>query len=794
MSNKNKKAKQNTTNMTFAELFEVYKSNVYPGMVEHLAEELGPGITVEAIERLGVGYYPGNGCWVYAERDSKGNIIGLQEQYHNKKKYMMPGSKRGLTYPYNSDHAVGDKKYDAGKYGWVQIHRTGLECPICAKKDWCRVSPDYEDPQGPSAVACSRISQGSIREIPPDSHLFILDAKRQGTITGAGHSVLPLTDLPIPIVEGPSDVLAAMSLGFIAIGRPSAPGGMELLKDMPLANKEVWCMGENDIAHRPDGTAYYPGKEGLQKTFINVRKITDNIKCLLPPETFKDLRQWVQGGLTQASLFEYVGEHGEDNKTIDPNLFASDAASHIAKRLMDEQYRLDGVPLLRNYHGQWAMWNEGRHENLDPLVFEGGLWRFVEGKQFIKPSVKDVDNIVDYKATRAKIKDIAGALSMWCPVKKDPPVYLEPKDTDPDPSDLLICKNGMLDVEKYIRTGNIDLLPPDPRLFAYNIFPYDFDPNIRSTLFEDTINDMFNGDAECIRILAQWFGYNLVPDMTQEKLMLFIGDTRSGKGTLLETLHGMLGSNQYSATDFQTLASKHGLYSLVGKLAATLGDARTPRKAEAGIALQTILKISGGDPVTVDPKYVQPFDIHLTCRFTIAMNNLPGFHDPAKALLARSLILNFPNSYMGREDPTLKKRLKKEAMEGRLINFALEGLKDLREQSKFTMPSSSESLLQELEELTAPVTAFVGECCYKDPEAYITKDVLFESWQIWCQKNGHTVGCKSYFGRWVKQACPGLKSFQPRVNGRQQWAFKGLDLQDWCYEQYLARPKGQTGR
>ena len=126
------KAKQkNTTGLTFAELFEIYKSNVYPSMIQDLAEELGPGITPESIEGLGVGYYPGNYCWIFAERNTKGDIIGLQEQYHGGKKFMAPGSKRGLVYAYNSDHAIGNKKYDAGNFGWIQIHRTGLACPKC---------------------------------------------------------------------------------------------------------------------------------------------------------------------------------------------------------------------------------------------------------------------------------------------------------------------------------------------------------------------------------------------------------------------------------------------------------------------------------------------------------------------------------------------------------------------------------------------------------------------------------------------------------------------------------------
>jgi putative DNA primase/helicase len=579
-------------------------------------------------------------------------------------------------------------------------------------------------------------------------------------------------------VEGASDVLAAMALGFVAIGRPSAPGGMEILKEMPLAGKEVWIIGDNDAG---------AGKAGMQKTYLNIKGMTENVKCILPPEGIKDLRQWVQRGLIQTSLFEYVGEHGDDNKTVDPNLFANDIAFLIAERFMNEHHMLNGIPVLRSYRGQWVQWSKDHYEDLSSAIFKGELYKFLEGKQFIKINTKGVEDIVPYKPTRAKVNDIIDALNTWCPIEKDPPTWLD-YENHPHPSDLIIFKNGMLDVSEYMK-GNIVLHNPDPRLFTYNIFPYVFNEDVWSNLYEDTYNQIFNEDAECIRTLAQWFGYNLVPDMTQEKLMLFIGDTRSGKSTILETLHGMLGKDQYSATSFQALANTHGLYSLIGKLAATLGDARTPRRGEADTALQTILQISGGDPVTVNPKYIQPFDVHLTCRFTVAMNNLPGFSDPAKAFVARSIVLNFPNSYVGKEDFTLKERLKKEAREGKLINFALWGLKDLREQGKFTMPVSSESLLQQLQEITAPVTAFIGECCDKISTAYIARDQLFEAWQIWCHKTGHNAGNKNYFGRWFRQACPGIESFRPEIDGRRQYAYRGITLQDWVHSAYLGRPK-----
>ena len=760
--------------LTFAEQYEVYKNNATKGMLEHFAEELS--VTVESLEKLGVGYYPGESAWVFAERDAKGDITGLLKRYHNGKKFMEPGSKRGLIYAYNSDHAIGDKKYEAGKFHWVRVGDAGVICPVCAKPDWCLVSSD--DPENPSAAVCSRINQGSIRELPGCGHIHILDPIRQeGQVLGVQNAVLHGTDLPIIIVEGASDVLAAMALGFVAIGRPSAEGGMAILNEMPLAGHEVWIIGDNDAG---------AGEKGMKKAHLNIKEMTESALCILPPEGIKDLRQWVQRGLTQAALFEYVGEHGDDNKELDPNVFADDVAFLIAERFMDEFHMLNGVPILRNYRGQWMQWSKDHYEELSLALFKGELYKFLEGKRFIKTTASGMD-IVPYKPTRSKVNDIIDAMNRWCPIEKDPPIWLD-KEEHPHPNDLIIFKNGMLDVTEYMK-GNIVLYNPDPRLFTYNVFPYAFDENAWSSLYEDTCSQIFNEDAECIQALAQWFGYNLVPDMTQEKLMIFIGDARSGKSTILETLHGMLGKDQYSATSFQALANTHGLYSLIGKLAATLGDARTPRKGEADAALQTILQITGRDSITVNPKYIQPFDLYLTCRFTIAMNDLPGFSDPAKALVARSIILNFPNSYIGREDFTLKDRLRKEARGGKLINFALQGLKDLREQGRFTMPESSKALLQQLTEITAPVTAFVRECCIKDPDAYIAKNTLYEAWEHWCSKTGHKAGNNIYFGRWLRQACPSAVDFRANVDGRRQYMYKGLELQDWCYSQYLGRPK-----
>ena len=92
-------------------------------------------------------------------------------------------------------------------------------------------------------------------------------------------------------------------------------------------------------------------------------------------------------------------------------------------------------------------------------------------------------------------------------------------------------------------------------------------------------------------------------------------------------------------------------------------------------------------------------------------------------------------------------------------------------------------------EITAPVTAFVSECCTKNVDAYVTKGQLFEAWEMWCSKTGHKANNNIYFGRWLKQACPTVIDFRANIDGRRQYTYKGLELQSWVYQQYLGRPK-----
>ena len=100
------------------------------------------------------------------------------------------------------------------------------------------------------------------------------------------------------ICEGESNTAAALTLGFGAIGRPSATGGIEellaFLRACPVACP---CIAADNDAVGTDGA------ETLGDSF---RAAGIPSRLLVPPEPHGDLRDWLRAGLTREALAEAI--------------------------------------------------------------------------------------------------------------------------------------------------------------------------------------------------------------------------------------------------------------------------------------------------------------------------------------------------------------------------------------------------------------------------------------------------------------------------------------------------------
>jgi len=755
---------------SISSLYAYYVDNVLSvEMLKPWADEIG--VSVQSLQRLGVGIQPDNGSLIIPERDELGNVIGLQCRFFDGKKLMVKGSKRGLIYASNPDYN-GKDSVELGNQKWVRLHDAGVVCPICGKPDWCMVSSD--DVNDPQAVLCSRVKKGSTKHIPESGYLHI--RKNDGKVCVT--NVLADTEGVIAVVEGFTDTATAFDLGLVGVGKPSAEGGNKLLK-LLVKNREVIIVGDNDAG---------AGKKGMDATFETLKDICSSLIKVLPPIEFKDLRVWNRtGNLTPQVFVDWVVQHGE--KASGSDILPDSSPLTIADLYITRMCTEDGLPTIRNHNGNWLKYGNGCYQEFTTEEFRGGIYSFLRGKKYPAKNTKGETVLSEYVATRAKVSDVIDAFSTQCPVIQDAPTWLRDADIRPDPKNLVAFRNGILDINEYIK-GNMVLYPATPAFFSYNVLPYEFDEHAESELWSSFLNDIFSDELEKISLLAQWFGYNLVPDMSMEKLMFFVGRPRSGKGTVIEAMTSMLGRKQCASTSFQALSSEFGYQPLVGKLAAILSDARVPNRREAESSLEKILQIVGLDSIGVRRMYREYLtSVNLKCRFTVAMNDLPELPDQVNALESKLSILTFNNSYAGREDITLKSRLSEQAGKGLLINFALRGLKDLRSRGHFVETESGTEMIHNIRELTTPIATFIRDCCKMQPpgaEEYVMScDELYEGWQHWCKEQGCVSGSRAQFSHWICNSLPSVRRTRRNVDRTIKRCFSGIKMADWAYRLYL---------
>lgn len=767
--------------MDFKAELEVYQCNAWPGILQNLSNELN--VSVKSLQQLGIGWRIEDGCFVIPERDATGNIIGLTRRWTGGKKAAITGSKRGLVYPLAEGFVLGTRTYAPGRHNWTRVSQDA-PCPICDKPDWCLVSS--VNPANPPAVICGRISKGAQCELEESGFLHI--RRKEGEVSKDSHP-LPSNKHPVIIVEGMSDTATALDLGFIAVGRPNSRSCLGMVADL-VQNRQVVVIGENDAPH--PRTGMIEGIEGMERAFEAVKSVTKRTVKILPPEGAKDLRAWrIQHDLSAKDLLEAI-DHGEE--TTSGNVLPNDDPLMIAGRWLKDYYYYEEMPVLRRMKGCWY-WYDGEcyREVEEEVAVRGCIYEFLQGKLYCRMK-GDVPVIEPYKVSRVKVNNIIDALSLECPIEGDPPCWLDDCEKDSsenfsDPTNLICYSNGILNV------STKQLIAATPQFFTLAALPYRYVPTAKCPLWKWFLNDVFLGNQEKIDLLQEWFGYNLLPDTSMEKFMLFVGRPRSGKGTVLNTLQAVLGREQVASTNFGALCGSFGFQPLVNKLAVIMPDAHIPHHLDGVMALETIKTITGQDPVSINRKHLPALaNHHLSCRFSIAVNDLPDFPDYARAIRSRVCLIHFARTYEGQEDFSLKKRLEAEAPG--IAIWALEGLSRLRAQGKFTEPESSLPVLADWQRVMNPLTDFVAGFCEFDQSFHVAKRELFQAWREWAKENNIKIGSQAAFGRRVRTMYPHLIGVGRRrpvnpvgTDPPQIWTYEGVKLNDEAHRLYLGRPR-----
>jgi putative DNA primase/helicase len=418
-----------------------------------------------------------------------------------------------------------------------------------------------------------------------------------------------------------------------------------------------------------------------------------------------------------------------------------------AQRLR-RNYVHDGQPTLYRYRGGFWLWDGTCFREIANEAIDSVLWTFLAQCWQQTPKAQALTR---FKPNRLRVVDLHSALRAICALDDhiQPPAWLAGANR-PAPESLFACKNGLLD----LTTGA--LVAPTPTFF--NVYASDvaFDPDAPApTLWLNFLSELWNGDVETIETLQEWFGYLLSGDTSQQKILLIVGPKRSGKGTIARVCRALLGAKTVAGPTLSALGEQFGLEGLVTASTAFIYDARFGTRTNKGAIAERLLSISGEDAPDVPRKFKVAWTGKLPTRFVILANKLPVLADDSGALPGRYVVLETVQSFYGREDRKLTAKLTDE-LSG-VLNWAIEGCRRLNERGRFRQPASAVGQVEDLARLSAPIKAFLEECCEIAPSRAIAVNALWEDWKSWCQEEARDPGAKSEFGRNLRIAAPSVE-------------------------------------
>ena len=419
-------------------------------------------------------------------------------------------------------------------------------------------------------------------------------------------------------------------------------------------------------------------------------------------------------------------------------------------------------PLLR-YNDEWFGWAGGVYVPREKDVVRREIYDYAEtlGE---KPAQKWVTNLADALCS----------LTICDKHTHRPPCWLDRRPNDPDPKNLLVCANGIVD----LTTGKI--IDHDSRLLTFNKVDYAYDPAapVPPLWAEKFLKEAWPDDSEqdCIDALQMAFGYSLTADTSQQKIFLLIGPRRSGKGTIARVWGANIGQHNVFSPKIADFGTNFGLQAAINKRLAIITDMRIGSRTDRGTLVSRLLSISGEDHQTIPRKYLDDWEGYLTTRIVIMTNELPQILDVSGALVSRYIVLPMEQSFLGREDLTLTDKLCKQR--AGILNWAIAGRQMLTERGRFTQTTAGEEKVRQLRRLTSQVVAFIEDCCRYDAEAKTDKDPLYQAYAFWAADQGLPSLCKEVFCKDLLEISEGrVREYKPwKAEGPRLRSFKGIAL------------------
>jgi len=306
---------------------------------------------------------------------------------------------------------------------------------------------------------------------------------------------------------------------------------------------------------------------------------------------------------------------------------------------------------------------------------------------------------------------------------------------------LLNVKNGVID----LRTG--DLLAHNPDQYFTYCLDINYDPAAEDQDYTwlSFLSQVIGGEEkehlEVINFLQEAAGYTLTGLSRERALFYLYGQTAAGKGVFMETLSSILKKPLGQTVNFKTFTSERTgdtqNFDLAPLRAARLVWA-DEGSSHSRANEEQLKRMTGGGEIWCSHKgkphfsYLPQFTIWLTSNYPLLMA------PEDMAAWQRVFVIHFPNSFAGKEDKNLKRRLLETKSLEAVLAWCVTGAKRWYQRPEGLVPPAIvKSWVDEMKNDQDMVGFFLIESCQiHDPnnkDVFSPLELLTSKYKDWCK-------------------------------------------------------------
>ena len=321
-------------------------------------------------------------------------------------------------------------------------------------------------------------------------------------------------------------------------------------------------------------------------------------------------------------------------------------------------------------------------------------------------------------------------------------------NTEEAPPEMIAFRNGVLDI------SNDQLYPHSPDIIILNRINWDYNPYAYDELLDETLDKISCHNKELRMVLEEAAGYALFRKNELGKAFFLTGTGSNGKSTYLKILEYMLGEDNISNLDLKKLSDRFSTVMMFGKL-ANIGDDISD---EFVIDTSIFKKIVTGERIDAEQKGQPKFEFNPYVKLYFSANNIPrmGKGKDWEAIERRMQIIPF-NAKFSPDDPDftpyISTKLKSQGSIEYMIRLAVEGLKRVMKNLKFTESALITDEIQDFKKSNNPVLLFVDE--YEEKGKQVVNEPtqkVYDDYVGFCMTGGYKPMTKMEFSKAICKA------------------------------------------